>query len=275
MFSNFNPRPPRGGRPYVGIGFVVRYQFQSTPPARGATAGADGDFGSGTISIHAPREGGDVGAVGAVPQREKISIHAPREGGDRGFYKGVRTAMSISIHAPREGGDSRPCRSGKLETDFNPRPPRGGRPSGTIRFSPRPKIFQSTPPARGATAASRRLWYVLNSISIHAPREGGDDDLYDCNYLMFQFQSTPPARGATAWSNLLTGMSNISIHAPREGGDAGQRHKHHVVVVFQSTPPARGATWRASGRRCPAPDFNPRPPRGGRQQRCTVLPADL
>ena len=34
------------------------------------------------ISIHAPREGGDIGAVGAVPQREKISIHAPREGGD-------------------------------------------------------------------------------------------------------------------------------------------------------------------------------------------------
>ena len=25
----------------------------------------------------------------------------------------------------------------------------------------------------------------------------------------------------------------------------------------------------------PAPNFNPRPPRGGRQQRCTVLPVDL
>ena len=33
------------------------------------------------ISIHAPREGGDVGAVGVLRQIG-ISIHAPREGGD-------------------------------------------------------------------------------------------------------------------------------------------------------------------------------------------------
>ena len=44
----------------------------------------------------------------------------------------------------------------------------------------------------------------------------------------------------------------ISIHAPREGGDHICRHPG----------PLHG-------------DFNPRPPRGGRQQRCTVLPADL
>ncbi len=33
--------------------------------------------------------------------------------------------------------------------------------------------FQSTPPARGATAAET-IMEQQNSISIHAPREGGD-----------------------------------------------------------------------------------------------------
>ena len=37
---------------------------------------------------------------------KKISIHAPREGGDVRVRKGSHT-MLISIHAPREGGDNR------------------------------------------------------------------------------------------------------------------------------------------------------------------------
>ena len=35
------------------------------------------------ISIHAPREGGDLGILRRAERRGKISIHAPREGGDR------------------------------------------------------------------------------------------------------------------------------------------------------------------------------------------------
>ena len=34
-----------------------------------------------------------------------ISIHAPREGGDRRVFSGPLEA-GISIHAPREGGDA-------------------------------------------------------------------------------------------------------------------------------------------------------------------------
>ena len=37
--------------------------------------------------------------------RDSISIHAPREGGDRSFPGELRM-FGISIHAPREGGDS-------------------------------------------------------------------------------------------------------------------------------------------------------------------------
>ena len=56
----FNPRPPRGGRPH--------------PP---------------TISV----------------KSRKISIHAPREGGDLLFQRRLNAVLFISIHAPREGGD--------------------------------------------------------------------------------------------------------------------------------------------------------------------------
>ena len=101
------------------------------------------------ISIHAPREGGDVRHINLIkgtktfqstpPARgattnydskakaENISIHAPREGGDQAYQpdKGNR---NISIHAPREGGD-----------DF------------IWLHCLLLLAFQSTPPARGAT----------------------------------------------------------------------------------------------------------------------------
>ena len=61
--------------------------------------------------------------------------------------------------------------------DFNPRPPRGGRPADLIENQQR------------------------HIISIHAPREGGDD---------------------AEIGRRVAGV--ISIHAPREGGDAGRLH---------------------------------------------------
>ena len=56
--------------------------FQSTPPARGATNLLRIEKDVSVISIHAPREGGDLKSSTEVPEGETISIHAPREGGD-------------------------------------------------------------------------------------------------------------------------------------------------------------------------------------------------
>ena len=56
------------------------------------------------ISIHAPREGGDLTAPPPYA-RVYISIHAPREGGDLVMYQLGPSRADISIHAPREGGD--------------------------------------------------------------------------------------------------------------------------------------------------------------------------
>ena len=56
---NFNPRPPRGGRPLTQVIQVEAEKFQSTSPARGTTQGMYGDFSQFPISIHVPREGDD------------------------------------------------------------------------------------------------------------------------------------------------------------------------------------------------------------------------
>ena len=80
------------------------------------------------ISIHAPREGGDVVAFLPTEVLQHISIHAPREGGDGNAIAHQMYRM-ISIHAPREGGDNQQ-QLNQLQQ----------------------MAFQSTPPARGATA---------------------------------------------------------------------------------------------------------------------------
>ena len=60
-----------------------------------------------------------------------------------------------------------------------------------------PWEFQSTPPARGATDTYDGQDVII-FISIHAPREGGDDVSPIVSAIEALFQSTPPARGATA-----------------------------------------------------------------------------
>ena len=104
MYSDFYPRPPRGGRPCSPSVSTV----------------------DGTISIHALREEGDH-CFAHVPRFSVISIHALREEGDRRDYvdrvdayqflstpsarratlEFILTALPIiiSIHALREEGD--------------------------------------------------------------------------------------------------------------------------------------------------------------------------
>ena len=62
---------------------MKKLRFQSTPPARGATDYVPRDMTVKVhISIHAPREGGDVKKALREMGQNPISIHAPREGGD-------------------------------------------------------------------------------------------------------------------------------------------------------------------------------------------------
>ena len=74
-----------------------------------------------TISIHAAREGGDVGEMDGR-KGTGISIHAAREGGDAPCRQ-VRRYPAISIHAAREGGDHLQWKSISPLLYFNPRRP--------------------------------------------------------------------------------------------------------------------------------------------------------
>ena len=190
------------------------------------------------ISIHAPREGGDLRRRYQRRQHHPISIHAPREGGDA-FCMLFQNALYISIHAPREGGDPLGIRSGRLRPISIHAPREGGDRQMAEEWASQMR-FQSTPPARGATKTPQQMDQTA------------------------QFQSTPPARGATGRYMDDFYIIHISIHAPREGGDRIHGGADAKDPDFNPRPPRGGRLVTCS---CvfSACYFNPRPPRGGRR----------
>ena len=79
------------------------------------------------------------------------------------------------------------------------------------------------------------------NISIHAPREGGDEpgNVVATSRLI----SIHAPREGGDYANLVNSVDlPISIHAPREGGRLKIQGRIYGNSRFQSTPPARGAT---------------------------------
>ena len=143
--------------------------------------------------------------------------------------------------------------------------------------------FQSTLPAGGATSGGQHR-DDRRQISIHAPRGGSDDNLYQAQSEFVRFQSTLPAGGATPRpkihiqknhdfnprsprgerlfpSLLHSRCSTISIHAPRGGATFPFFYFYFFPHQFQSTLPA-GERLLFYGYFHPFQDFNPRSPRG-------------
>ena len=265
--SYFNPRSPRGERPFGIVHALFIEKFQSTLPARGATVRKGLLSRPFRISIHAPREGSDgVKFLGGnlcylfqstLPARGATYVLVSRS-----------YCTPISIHAPREGSDGGRGSTPQARKNFNPRSPRGERLKCLLHLFHQVG-FQSTLPARGATVIFD--WLLdLGKISIHAPREGSDvrlytvintiryfnprsprgerrETLYRYKYHKI-FQSTLPARGATRLNQFFFRCG-----------------------IFQSTLPARGATMRANDSCTQKKYFNPRSPRGERLVRKSTL----
>ena len=213
----FNPRPPRGGRPFPNCQGKNLDTFQSTPSARRATNVTLGFVEHLNISIHALREEGDR-VLPLLCMLHKIFRSTPS----------ARRATLVTLTLFR------------YFFYFNPRPPRGGRllcfcqRAGHARISIHAlreegdgygnvlsisrSGFQSTPSARRATVRSVG-GPTRGIISIHALREEGDDFFGVDALFFFAFQSTPSARRATQHYSVKVQPHLISIHALREEGD--------------------------------------------------------
>ena len=148
---DFNPRPPRGGRLTVAA------------EAKAANI----------ISIHAPREGGDVAPLPIVDSLVLFQSTPPARGATIYYHAMRGMSRGFQSTPPARGATRRVLVQAIVKYDFNPRPPRGGRRRQNSRID---------------------LQFL---ISIHAPREGGDQSVFLAQY-----------------------PEGISIHAPREGGDS-------------------------------------------------------
>mgnify|MGYP003090889037 CR=1 FL=1 len=175
------------------------------------------------ISIHAPREGRRRAELAKHAHMTYISIHAPREGGDVEFWFTFGSTFQFQSTPPARGATKNSDYSQADLDHFNPRPPRGGR------------------------LLSVHLVDVLLVISIHAPREGGDQTAY-CPFFRAGISIHAPREGGDVRPRVII-LENveISIHAPREGGDNTGGVGNKGVETFQSTPPARGATNLTKG----------------------------
>ncbi len=191
---SFNPRAPRGARPWIAVKVLPLLCFNPRAPRGARLRDRHVCRLDVRVSIHAPREGRDFNSQMLILLHLRFNPRAPR--GARRYlapahtteyrFQSTRPARgatrtqplplwsgAVSIHAPREGRD----RSAGARREFIDR-------------------FQSTRPARGAT--------------FRPPFTG---------QRVTRFQSTRPARGATLTFTTACRCSHVSIHAPREGRD--------------------------------------------------------
>lgn len=98
----FDPRSPHGERPVRQTVYPNPPQFQSTPPAWGATGGFPLGFYGVSISIHPPRMGSDSAFSSHTPSQNDFNPRSP-------------------------WGERRLAGRGDVsDIDFNPRSPWGG-----------------------------------------------------------------------------------------------------------------------------------------------------
>ena len=289
---SFQSTLPARGATRTQENLVCLNIFQSTLPARGATRRRSADGRGLLISIHAPREGSDGSRHGLVSGNALISIHAPREGSDSSTFTRIMGALLFQSTLPARGATCWAAPSLNLGGNFNPRSPRGERRSGNMGSRSCPR-FQSTLPARGATWAGKvlqghgqnfnprsprgerpqatsELWKTLWNFNPRSPR---GERLYQTEMrgLRVPFQSTLPARGATSLDYIIGKAYRFQSTLPARGATLWPLTLVVGILGFQSTLPARGATLNIFGYCWYNVNFNPRSPRGERQQMCTNI----
>ena len=128
-------------------------------------------------------------------------------------------------------------------------------------------LFQPTPP-RGGRRQNRGQKITSVPISTHAPTRGATVPRAKGDFVTI-FQPTPP-RGGRPGSPLRGDCTTtISTHAPTRGA-TWRRTADERPHRISTHAPTRGATFPYNGS-TGCHRFQPTPPRGGRQQICTIF----
>ena len=163
--TNFNPRFPRGKRPPFGSLSSSQTEFQSTLPAREATFGTTLSASSRAFQSTLPAREATQRDPN-IPHRFAISIHASREGSDIGKDTKSIDGFNFNPRFPRGKRHTQEGIHPKKHWYFNPRFPRGKRHKLHRKLHPKTE-FQSTLPAREATL---HVWASNHIISNFNPR---------------------------------------------------------------------------------------------------------
>ena len=123
----------------------------------------------------------------------RISIHALREEGDYCFQDTVLCKLLFQSTPSARRATAGPGTDCRRHLNFNPRPPRGGRRVAAVRLLP------------------------LNSISIHALREEGDQKLQPSKTPSENFNPRPPRGGRPTRAPTSAPSCNFNPRPPRGG----------------------------------------------------------
>ena len=243
-------------------------RFQSTLPARGATAARRTKYREGADfnprSPHGERRAlrlwmqpdghfnprsphGERRAVSSILHSYGISIHAPRTGSDSDFYIGDVGVVPISIHAPRTGsdqlGDNRLAGCVEFQSTL---PVRGATSQGARKASVRGYFNPRSP--HGERRAGSGGAAGTETISIHAPRTGSDTDAVRRERLGIRISIHAPRTGSDHWERVGMGADRTDFNPRSPHGERRRKAMYNIIVYeFQSTLPARGATREPPG----------------------------
>ena len=215
-YTNFYPRPPRGGRRHA-------LPFRCTDDH---------------ISIHALREEGDAATSPANPRKKNFYPRPPR--GGRLMPLALVALASLFLSTPS-------ARRATVQAGLAVH-------AGAFLSTPSARrvtyagdflctsydLFLSTPSARRATPCPDRP-YNRTNISIHALREEGDLGAQVRAVVSRAFLSTPSARRATTGQGSKT-LAGYFYPRPPRGGRLYALCAGFPAKLFLSTPSARRAT---------------------------------
>ena len=145
------------------------------------------------ISIHAPREGGDL-ALYRQGLKLIISIHAPREGGDSLLSSFIRAAILFQSTPPARGATVGLCVGALVQSGISIHAPREGGDLGELLEVFPQRVISIHAPREGGDPEEHHKG-AAQAISIHAPREGGDPCHARSGSIGCHFNPRPPRGG--------------------------------------------------------------------------------